>query len=531
MRIDANTGQLAIIAPQVASDLYFSFYIASSVSGISMPIQKLIKLTVNKCKVQNWQMCSSSNVSIWNTWSSDYTLKSGSWIIASDISQTLRTTIISTLGVSLWIVAIVSFMNPASTASLWSMISQAQLLLLLLLTRAFIPLDVQNVILGVKFSLNIASYFEFLKIEFIGSIIGEFDFKLSNQSLDLLGIKSDSSIYNISPTIILALLMIPIHLLIMLLFKLMPTEVPEGRWKLIKKISIKFVKKIFIILTFGWYIRYIFQTTQYVLISWINEMYSFTPSDSKRIISILFSILVSWLCLYLIICVLLLSLSSYEVIKNKHNKVGEIFSGVKMEKKSKLYVSILLIRRAIFVILLITLQSIQSWILVTTIGILQIWYLIYIIILRPFEEKRNNIIEIVNEIFFSILLNSLIFLNSESVWSSTIIHIYMWIIISNTLTIFIVIVCKYYFVITIVDYFRTLIRFIKNGWGKSLNNGMLIINKLANLFIFNFKLQILSRQIIFYWITFFKDKHIICSNNRKSIILIRILDLILSKSI
>ena len=255
--------------------------------------------------------------------------------------------------------------------------------------------------------------------------------------------------------------------------------------------AIKFINKLFIILTFGWYIRYIFQTTQYVLISWINEMYSFTPSDSKRIISILFSILVSWLCLYLIICVLLLSLSSYEVIKNKHNKVGEIFSGVKMEKKSKLYVSILLMRRAIFVILLITLQSIQSWILVTMLGVLQIWYLIYIIILRPFEEKRNNIIEIVNEIFFSILLNSLIFLNSESVWSSTIIHIYMWIIISNTLTIFIVIVCKYYFVITIVDYFRTLIRFIKNGWGKSLNNGMLIINKLVNLFIFNFKLQIL----------------------------------------
>ena len=235
VKIDKSTGQLTIIAPGVDSDSYFFFYIESSVSETSISFQKLIKLLVTKCQVQNWMMCSSPNVLIWSTWSSGYTLKSGFWIIASDTSQTLKTTIISTLGASLWIVTIVSFMNPASTASLWSMINQAQLLLLLLLTRAFIPLDVQNIILGVKFSLNIASYFEFLKIEFIRSIIGEFDFKLSNQSLDLLGIKSDSSIYNISPTIILALLIIPIHLLIMLLFKLMPTEEPEGRWKFVKK--------------------------------------------------------------------------------------------------------------------------------------------------------------------------------------------------------------------------------------------------------------------------------------------------------
>ena len=427
--------------------------------------------------MQNWQMCSSSNVSIWSTWNSGYTLKSGSWIIASDTSQALRITIISTLGASLWIVAVVSFFNPASTTSLWSMINQAQMFLLLLLTRAFIPLDVQNVILGVKFTMNIAPYFDFYKIRFIRSISEEFDFKLSNQSLELLGIKSDSSIFNIYPVIILALLIIPIHLLILLLYKLMPTEAPEGRWKFVKRISIKFINKLFIILTFGWHIRYIFETNQYVLISWINEMYSFTPSDSKRIISLLFSIWVFWMCLCLIICVLSLSLSSYEVIKNKHNKVGEIFSGVKMEKKSKLYVSILLMRRAIFVVLLISFQFIQSWILVIVIGILQIWYLIYIIIFSPFKEKRNNIIEISNEIFFSILLNSLIFLNSEGDWNSTLTEVYMWIIISNTLTIFIIIICKYYFIMKIVDYFRTLTLFAKNWLVKSLNNGKLIINK------------------------------------------------------
>ena len=486
VQINTSTGQLTIMAPGGSSGLDFSFYIVSSVSGITISAEKLIKLTVSKCKVQNWQMCSSLNVSVWNTWSSGYTLKSGYWFMASDLSQTLRIIIISTLAASLLIATIVSFMDPASTTSLWSMINQSQLLLLLLLTRAFIPFDVQNVILGVKFTLNIASYFEFYKIGFIGSIIEEFDFKQSNQSLELLDIKSDSSIYNISPVIILVLTIIAIHLLILFLYKLISTEAPEGRWKFVKRISIKFVNKMFVILTFSWHIRYIFETNQYVLISWINEMYSFKIFDLKRVISLLFSILVLWMCFCLIIFVSWLSLSSYEVIKNNHNKVGEIFNGVKMMKRSKLYVSILLIRRAIFVILLITLQSIQSWILVSMLGILHIWYLIYIIILRPFEEKRNNIIEIVNEIFFSILLNSLIFLNSESVWNSTLTEIYMWIIISNTLAIFLIIICKYYLIIEIVDYFRTLILLAKNGWVKPLNNGMWIKIKLVREFIFNF---------------------------------------------
>ena len=436
MQINASTGKLTITAPGVSSDSAFSFYIVSSFPGTSISVQKLINLTVTKCQVQNWQVCSSSNASTWDTWSSGYTINSGSWIIDSNtandadqyISEPIKVTIITTLGVSLWTVAIVSFANPASIASFWSIINQCQLLLLLLLTRTSIPLDVQNVILGFEFTLNIASYFGFLNIGFIKSIIEEFHFELSNQSLESIGIDSDSSIYNISSAIILTLGVIAIHLLTLLFYKLIPTEVSEGRWKLIKRMSIKLVKKLFLILTFGWYIRYILETNQYILISWINEMYSFTSSDSKRIISLLFSILVLLLCWCLIIFVSWLSLSSYKVIKDQHNKLGEIFSGVKMVKKSKLYVSILLMRRAIFVILLITLQSIQSWIQVSMLGILQIWYLIYIIILRPFDEKRSNIIEIVNEIFISILLNSLIFLNSESAWTSTLSQIYMWII-------------------------------------------------------------------------------------------------------
>ena len=82
-----------------------------------------------------------------------------------------------------------SIINSTSITSLWTVINQIQLLFLLLLTRAFIPIDIQNVITGGEFSLDIASY---MKIQIlINSAINKFNFNLTNKSLDLLSIRSD----------------------------------------------------------------------------------------------------------------------------------------------------------------------------------------------------------------------------------------------------------------------------------------------------------------------------------------------------
>ena len=145
-----------------------------------------------------------------------------------------------------------------------------------------------------------------------------------------------------------------------------------------------------------------------------------------------------------------------------------------MNWKSKFWVSALLIRRLIFVIMLITLESIQSWILICALSILQIWYLAYVIILRPFINKKDNIIEITNEIFFSVLLISLIFFNLEKDWNSTIIEVYIWIITSNTLVTFFIIIGKSSHIIIIVDLIKSFVLLVKNRWLKPSQGGMLI---------------------------------------------------------
>ena len=51
--IDSATGVLTITSPSVSSSTTYSFYIDSTVSGMSEPVQKIINLTVKKCTVSN----------------------------------------------------------------------------------------------------------------------------------------------------------------------------------------------------------------------------------------------------------------------------------------------------------------------------------------------------------------------------------------------------------------------------------------------------------------------------------------------
>ena len=144
-----------------------------------------------------------------------------------------------------------------------------------------------------------------------------------------------------------------------------------------------------------------------------------------------------FLFLFIFINVIIyLSLSSYELSEEGNNKLGEFFNGVNMKKKDKFYVVMLLIRRSIFVTFLVTLVSIKSSTLVLILSFMQFIYMIYIIVLRPFTEIKSNLIEIVNEVYFFVLLSSLAYFNTENNWNSFITDIYIWTITSNSMMMF-----------------------------------------------------------------------------------------------
>ena len=181
----------------------------------------------------------------------------------------------------------------------------------------------------------------------------------------------------------------------------------------------------------------------YILISATNELYITNISNSPRIVSLIFAILVIIFFIFLLLFTFYLSVSSYKLDENKHNKLGEFFLGIKQQKRFKIYTTIFLFRRGFFVVYLLALQTVKSKIVIGGFSFVQLIYTIYLIFFRPFIEKKGNIIEIINELFFFLLFGSLIFLNKESDWNTNITSAYVWVILANNLVVGVIVIGKF----------------------------------------------------------------------------------------
>ena len=305
----------------------------------------------------------------------------------------------------------------------------------------------------------------FHKIGIYNSALNVFNTQISNSSLTALEINSNSSIYNISTFFASLILFAIFHLSVKLLSNLFNKCEPKGIWKgFISTIKL-ILKKIVIIFTYGYYIRFILETNQFLLLSSMNEVYTMNTSDSVNILSLLFAwfVLSSWI--FLIAIVTYLSLSSYEVSQKDHSKIEEIFTGLKMQKKTKFYSSFLIMRRTVLVILLISLSSMNSRLMISILWFIQLAYLIYIATSSPFLETKWNIIEWVNEVFFIFLLSYLLLTNDESDWTNSITSAYTWTVATNSITVCIIVIGRLSKSYYVADFTRILaIKVYKKIW-------------------------------------------------------------------
>lgn len=66
---------------------------------------------------------------------------------------------------------------------------------------------------------------------------------------------------------------------------------------------------------------------------------------------------------------------------------------------------------------------------------MQIFYYCLIVWIKPFELRKDNLAELINESFFVLLSGSIVYLNTENKWSSIAEKAYMYVIMANTLVI------------------------------------------------------------------------------------------------
>ena len=447
--IDSTTGVLTIAAPSVSISTTYSFYIDSTISGISGPVQKIINIAVNKsivgnyqnCAASNCQKCSSADSIVCTSCNSGYNLNYGSCILdvseseTSGTAKSLSTSSQAVIGTIALLSIGLSLTNLSSMASLWSVINQMQIFFLLFLTGAFIPKDIESIITGLKICLNPFSYFQSNSGGDSNFVSNFFDFGLGNSNLEKLGIKSDSTIVNIYSFILSMIIIWVLHLWIKFIQKFLKKESQSGCWtKLLFFVHLA-LTKLMVLFTFALYIRIILKTNQYILISWIFEIYHFDYYGFKRkaSIAIAFLTLIAWLVLIIVTIVLAVSKSVYSNPESteKRSKFVQLFNGVSLDRKSRLYLPLLQLRRVIFVTLLITVEPVSSILVISILVGLEVVYLGLLVFIRPFELVKCNIIEIINEIYFLTMLATILKYNTVAVWEGLPTTVYIWFITSN----------------------------------------------------------------------------------------------------
>ena len=104
------------------------------------------------------------------------------------------------------------------------------------------------------------------------------------------------------------------------------------------------------------------------------------------------------------------------------------------------YIVLLLLRRVVFIVILVYLGSISLYFRFGGLLVLQFIYLSFVVYIRPYWDKKLTWIEIINELYFLLCIGLLCYYNTESKWSSTFTRIYIWILLSNS-------ICTLFFVL------------------------------------------------------------------------------------
>jgi hypothetical protein len=137
-----------------------------------------------------------------------------------------------------------------------------------------------------------------------------------------------------------------------------------------------------------------------------------------------------------------LLLGFWILLKRRKNRVEELFVGLEKTQLSRAYHMISMVRKLIFIIWMIFFEFLPRLPYLLIPSVYQLGHTSFIIAVRPFVKTKDNIIEIFNEITFTIILSGLNYLHSEENWSGQFINAYVYLIMAPGIFISLISLCK-----------------------------------------------------------------------------------------
>jgi cysteine-rich repeat protein len=336
--------------------------------------------------------------------------------------------------------AAASSMSFSSPSGLWQVMNMMQLFMMLVLLGVYLPTPIKDMITSSSyFSLSFEVPF-IEQIYGIGSFLTWIDFNNENSTLKSVGVQSGSTFRNVLSQLLTLLLIIMIHLLVIALRKCDPENIYSSWPKWVKYIG----QKIFRLFTFAIYIRLLMQYSQFMLISSLSEIYAFNIESTPHLVSLCLA------CLVLLLLATFFLISArfwYERVTQLNYESDtwfrELFSGLKKTKFGTSYNLLILLRRTYLISWIIWCRSMPLILYLIGATLLQLMHACLIAIIRPFEKVKDNIVEIVNEFLFTVLMGGIVYFHKKSIWSKSSISAYLYLMMFPGLFVFFISICKY----------------------------------------------------------------------------------------
>lgn len=404
----------------------------------------------NKCKIEDGFICQGGSLTSKDIWDTECNVKGTNCPVTA--VKTASTVSVATAAGAAGIVGIASLFSGSSPLTIWVITAQLRLFSLLLLTGGQIPESIiylisNNNIIPVSYKLETIE-----KTAHYDGAIEYLNFKQSNQNITDMGLESGSSFVNSLGTCYFLKLILLLNVAGFFILKYFKKDTPNQK---LFQICLQKMERFFYSTV---YIRIILESFQFSLLSSFSEIYDFNISSHARKLStgfawtLLFGLFLFLIWVYSICCG-----SSNSEENPQTTKHDEIFVGVKKSGVSKYFVAANLIRLLAWIVFLIASQSTNQTYKTWGLVFIQIWYLLFIVIVRPFIFGKDNVIGILNESIFlvimidrfihfdsdlfykTVLAASLVYLSTGEKWNSFFTNTFSMIITSNSMLILIIV--------------------------------------------------------------------------------------------
>lgn len=286
--------------------------------------------------------------------------------------------------------AVSSVVLGGSSQSIWALFNQYQMYLVLPFLNGYLPPTFVDFLNAFSFSFFNFKFLKFLQPSFVDEIISDIDYVHPYEEYRDNNFESGSFLINQLQLIVTLVELAMLHLAFLLFLKLFDWDIKNWLFVFVKN----YLKNM---LHFQIYIRLAIEAYLFAFLAAFSEFYRFKDAGSH-----LFSYAFSCLCSFLLLGFGAFILIFYLMFKKHidHPYVKELFAEFKDILSAKIYFFTFILRRSFMVFIFVLMREVDIYVKLSVYTTLHFCNLIYLSRTRPFNEKLDNIIEILNEVLY-----------------------------------------------------------------------------------------------------------------------------------